>query len=916
MKRKYLLIAFLLAFGSYNAQNGLLPEPTTSAFSSYINTPASPATGIPDVGIPLYQLETGNKNMSVNVALSYHVYNSSYNIPASEVGAGWSLFKSGIISRTIKGTLDEIVNWSDTEPDNADVFYYTLPGHSGKFKVYRDSSTGNMVINNITGERIKIECERNTAEQKFIINSFKITDDNGVQYFFQDSDLAMAKPAHININYKSAFVLTKISDENDNEIVTYLYDKKTQYLGDSTTKKYEYNKLKSIITRTGKIKFEYGYDASDDTGSEYNINDPYRVSYITLTDTKDRIFSRYELSYGGLNQYDPIKNESVSKKSLSSVKKQNKLLITEEATSFQYDSDGSVTDYEPFGSSYFCPSYNSPPNPKIYTQGVLEKITFPTKGYVVYNYEANEIFKDKTAVDYSQEKKIIDPYNQYYAKVNELNIDTHNTKIYTIQVPVTSALQFEMAEDYMETDIHGNDAIFDYTVSINNTIVSPMLSCQPLIYELNPGTYTVKFSGGGNGVFKMYSVKARPKPYRNVDVVSSGARIKNIRSFDADGTLTKSKSYQYDEFGNSLNPSGNLFNNEDCTEEASTYVLYKNVKETDDFGSSNNGYTKYYFKTPYDYTPENSLSRPFYNLTSSGVLAKKEIYNKQNQVIESSDYEYLFENIADTQEYSTCAGNTRPAWVKNTKETRKSYFDSQQYYTTISETTFSPFNHKELTSKTTDPEGNVTESVIRYATDTNNQRFISRNIISTALEGEKKINGTLVSKMETRYDNTSNFYPTSIVNYDLAQNPETSVTFDLYDSKGNLVQSTDKGGISTTTIWGYHQTLPIAQIVGAKYNDLSGLSTVTNAIAASDADDDNAANEPALLAALENLRKDQQLKNAIVTLYTHNPLTGITHILSPNGIKTIYEYDDYSRLVKVKNASSQLIKENKYNFKQ
>jgi uncharacterized protein RhaS with RHS repeats len=147
------------------------------------------------------------------------------------------------------------------------------------------------------------------------------------------------------------------------------------------------------------------------------------------------------------------------------------------------------------------------------------------------------------------------------------------------------------------------------------------------------------------------------------------------------------------------------------------------------------------------------------------------------------------------------------------------------------------------------------------------------------------------------------------------QSPFTASTLDVYDNKGNLVQVTGKNGVPTTTIWGYYQTLPIAVISGASYSQVASLSTVTAAIAASNADRDNPANEPALIQALENLRKDPALKNYTVTATTYDPLVGVTNSISANGIRTVNTYDNAGRLIKVKDADGKTLQENQYNYK-
>ncbi|MDQ0781689.1 hypothetical protein [Chryseobacterium sp. W4I1] len=232
-----------------------------------------------------------------------------------------------------------------------------------------------------------------------------------------------------------------------------------------------------------------------------------------------------------------------------------------------------------------------------------------------------------------------------------------------------------------------------------------------------------------------------------------------------------------------------------------------------------------------------------------------------------------------------------------------------------------------------------TETNYSYAYEKSNQLMISKNMIGIPLETEmKQTIGTstkTLSKSETFYPlnqaeadtKTSGLVlPTSVLSYDL-QTPtaaSTEVTYDKYDSKGNLQQYTTKDGISTTVIWGYNQSQPIAKIEGAKLSDISQtlIDSIVNA-STNDAQLDTDASEQSLISALDIFRNNSALSNYQISTYTYDSLIGVRSITPPSGIREIYVYDTANRLKEVKqldkdaagNPVYKIVKEYKYNYK-
>ncbi|WP_288443708.1 DUF5977 domain-containing protein [uncultured Chryseobacterium sp.] len=147
---------------------------------------------------------------------------------------------------------------------------------------------------------------------------------------------------------------------------------------------------------------------------------------------------------------------------------------------------------------------------------------------------------------------------------------------------------------------------------------------------------------------------------------------------------------------------------------------------------------------------------------------------------------------------------------------------------------------------------------------------------------------------------------------------------EVYDDKLNILQTSNKTGTPTTTIYGYQQTLPIAQINGITYAQLMQIfnlpATATgylglDIVAKSNADKD-LGTENALLNALDNFRKNPGLASYEVTTYTHDPLIGITSTTNPSGIKETYQRDSFHRLNKILDSNGKIVKEYNYNYSQ
>ena len=387
-------------------------------------------------------------------------------------------------------------------------------------------------------------------------------------------------------------------------------------------------------------------------------------------------------------------------------------------------------------------------------------------------------------------------------------------------------------------------------------------------------------------------------------------------------------------------------------------VGYKYVTvEQLDSNNNKKGRTEYKFRSPIDYPNEGTvfislqpIPIPNQDYLRGQLISEKKFDDSNNILAEtindytSTSYEkndgvklkdvYANNMIAEAFSYAGCpdlqnhGGNCNLASPYKTFEkfgitlpsqkVERSFFYKNGVQSSVSATTNTLYNSLDYPTSVTQlfSDGNFNMVSYKYAHEKGNTRLINANMIGVALETENKKNNKTISKVETVYNDVNHFFPTSLISTDFAGIPATEVTYDQYDSKGNLLQYTTKDGIVTSIIWGYNGTQPIAKVVGYPYSVVSALASTV--VSSSDQDALNPANEANLILQLDAFRKQTGLAEAQITTYTYDPLIGVTSITPPSGIREVYLYDTANRLKEIRenNASGKILKEFKYNYKQ
>lgn len=231
------------------------PLPEAASLGKFGDVPVSLYTGIPNITVPLFQLE--GKSLSVPLSLQYHGSGIKVNEISSRVGLGWALNAGGVISRTVKGAPDESTSGNQTgylalsnPPDcndatlkeqvargfkdgEPDMFTYNFMGHSGKFVFDQDGNIFTIPQNKLL--------EFTTTIDQGDIVSWTVRDENGISYSFDAVERRRVRTKNTFTNsgqgpsdnlgfpveMNTSWFLTKVSAPFDQDEITFEYSQYT-----------------------------------------------------------------------------------------------------------------------------------------------------------------------------------------------------------------------------------------------------------------------------------------------------------------------------------------------------------------------------------------------------------------------------------------------------------------------------------------------------------------------------------------------------------------------------------------------------------------------------------------------------------------------------------------------------------------
>jgi hypothetical protein len=484
MNRKlFLLFLSILFFPRIFAQstsaqllNVVPPSPTVASLGKYGEVPVSQYTGIPNISIPLYEINDGSLHLPIS--LSYHAGGVKVEEVASSVGLSWTLNAGGIVGRSVRGLADEIAPWQPQPTANtidnimlsgnstqisqlakdvdagyrdgeADIFYYNFNQFSGKF--FYDQ-TG--IIHTLTQKKLLIS--------PVVGGGWKVTTEDGTVYTFTEDEVVRSASCNGDQSTTSAWFLTSIKSADERREITFVYETinytnetltgQTKYfsvngagsscLSDPSpclgTQNYNTKRLTRINFNTGYIIFSYNTTRCDLMG------DKSLDEMIVYTNNNQPI-KKFAFAYsyfGGNSDGCSYYTKNTKRLKLDSITEgivlkkppykftYNEAIPLPDRLSYAQDHWGyyngklnnpylvaTFSTTTTSGAQVIYPGADRRANPATAQAGILTEIEYPTGGKTVFTYESNTVSDNR--VEYQTAETVL-PFAAYNQSVSSL----------------------------------------------------------------------------------------------------------------------------------------------------------------------------------------------------------------------------------------------------------------------------------------------------------------------------------------------------------------------------------------------------------------------------------------------------------------------------------------------------------------
>ena len=942
------------------AQEVVLPNTQTYDFIKHGTIGASLYTGTVNYSVPVYTYK--DKDFELPVSLDYASNGYKPNSRGGDVGVGWTLNVGGCITREVKGIPDEQIeettpalgeglhirgfyirsqaSWPEdedllklavgndgkvffyekapqsnipyeTEPD---LFYYNFAGHTGKFYFWNDGKV--KIYPSAPGDYLTVEI----TEQMNTILKITVKTADGYEYTFGSSGGNEFQYDGKNTPY--TWKLSGIKAPNGREIC-FTYDKPQGYIGST------YNYQPSSV---------FAYDIFN------NLQTPalYDVKKTAVTRMYSLPLSKITVSDGPVIDFNYVNTQGELYYDYYSVTKVRDAGVTPKLKKItvQYGEQNLATCDLTY-KTYKNPSYSLIRQNAVYFLESVHVAGTGTYEFAYYNAaEGGFPALGSFSVDhwgYYNAKNDVDlPYN-FMLELSYNTDFTENIPLGSVREANYSCALMGMLKQIKYPP--GGYSDIEYEPHAYGTMVKRDASSAFLPY-LSSNLQGTHAAGG----VRVKSIKSydtdhtlwdsKSYIYVNAEGVSSGILLNlpryGIQYYAVKAAYNKTVKYyslydlyKYDKTHIEYTTVTQV--NQDASKVVYHYTNYNDYPDMVYFATGGGAsiptiypepgvYIPVYFDIPSPYAANvlNILSPLTSFQDKRGRLKRQEVYSP-DKLIRKTENQYADFHIHTFQipvivsEFYRMVEQEYSCFWQTDSETTD-YFEND---TTATSESYA-YNNVGLTSAVSKLNSKGDQEITRYtyATDHSGSAgiyttMISRNLLNYPVSVETFYHPSGGSGIQTgkalyAYSLFNNIVKTSSIHtYDINNKRYLlETTFNSYDSKGNLTQSTDANGIPTSYIWGYNGLYLVAKGENITYSALSAQvgasSTLPAGITASHAT--VAANCP----------------DARIEFYEYKPIVGLSKHIDPSGKILNYAYNLSGKLKAITDQNGKLQKEYLY----
>jgi len=958
MKKIYLYIIALFGWQiaaiaqSIEMPRFIPPSPEVSAMFRYLDYPVSHSTGIPEISIPIYTIQSGS--LSLPISISYHAGGRRYSDLTGAIGLGWNLNAGGTIARTVYGRPDggERVLFSlknanslslekdyeyiagfyynlsdrfgDTKDSEYDLFSYSLPGGPSGYFVLTENGPFPLTLN-----AVKIEGWDN----------FIITDKEGNKYIF---DIFNYTNYSDYVSCKTSWDLTSIISANGADTIKFSYggakingNASQTYWGSmdeiitaNDMKDGDYKNATMPPTMESSASQELSWSASRISEISFRggkvIFDIHPtlgcVTGISIKDNNGNAIKKYALTQSYLDR-TLMQNYKLDELSL--------VAGNAKTDTYKFEYNPTITnswfyrnidywDYLNTNQGFLIPRFSinwcsypvnncssapyyigdpgasRQPNENEMQRGVLKKITYPAGGSTEFFYEANRTkYINNTVLCGGlriKQIKTTSAAGQDILRTFEYGNDGCG---YLVLYPDILGAASENIIWNMQGEVGNGGASFGhYRKRVFSSGFSPAVAYylnQPIFYGIVTEYLGDKNNNQGKIIYE-YNY-----PYTNTSF--GYLPLPNTKPTG---------------FGNNILVGLNFYEPVYLSE-WTRYHLYttrfatlwkeRNLSRKTEYAKDGNSYVKVK-ETAYNYQDKSGITLHGLKIYKYVQFPLDDYQHKSEELAakELGCPVFLYGDVEINSGVELLTSVTETDYLSGGNVTVNKNFSYDPDYNLLTKTTLLNSNGDSIINDTYYP----------FQAGYLNTELTSRNMYAFPVKESRNTNGKIQSVINKYTNFGNNMVKLSKTSTQQGSYPEEKrIEYFNYDSKGNPLYIVKDTADQVVYLWGYKGQYPVAEIRNATYNNvrdaLGGQAVVdriTNADVLSVSDS----------TLINNLRSNTNFKTALVTTCTYKPLVGIASMTDPHGVITKYDYDAFGRLIKVIEADK-VIETSEYHYK-